>query len=145
KIAMGDMHIVPAPQCVQALLKIYGPRQNGAAFVVTAVPSELELPMDPHQNSNAISPLYTAMPRNDAFSTTTLNVAYIGDTKIMQSIGSSVTDNTQTLIKAVGGLATAAAGLARLAPPPPAEHTQPRVEQAELATIPVTVANNRWV
>jgi hypothetical protein len=140
KIATGDMHIVPAPQCVQALLTIYGPKQNGAAFAVTAVPSELEIPADPHQHSSTLSPLYVARPRNDAFSTTTLNVTYAGDTKIMQSIGSTVTDNTQTLIKTVGSVVTAAAGLAALAAP---KGGQPPV--TVLATIPVTVADNRWL
>jgi len=145
KIATGDMHIVPAPQCVQALLSIYGPKQNGAAFAVTAVPNELEIPADPNQHSSTLSPLYVARPRNDAFSTTTLNVTYVGDSKIMQSVGSTVTDNTQTLITTVGGLATAAVGLAALAAPMggAGAHVQPQI--ALLATIPVTVADNRWV
>jgi hypothetical protein len=139
KVAVGDQQILPAPQCVQARINIIG--TTDVNLQATAVPSEFEIPADPHTVSTTISPLYTMHPRNDVFSTTTLQVTYLGDTKIMQSVGSTVTDNTQTVIKAVASVATAAAGAAVLLGAPLGAPPQPR----SIATLTVTAADNRWV
>jgi hypothetical protein len=143
--ATASLKIVPVPQCVQANVGIYQidgrpPSISGGSLQAVAAPSEFEIPNSIHQTSTVLSPLYTAKPRNDALSTTTLNVSYLGDSRIMQSVGSTVTDNTKATIDAVAGVAGAfvKGGLAPLKP-------QAVPQPVRITTFSLTVADNRWV
>lgn len=63
-------------------------------------------------------------------------MTYLADSKIMKSVGSTVTDNTQAFIKSVAGVAAAIkpiAGLAAAVPPGPQTTT----------TLTVIAADNR--
>jgi hypothetical protein len=137
-IATGPQKGWPIPTCGTATITLYSSNQYAQPpdLAVTAVPTELDYPTAPGMPATTESTLYRATGADDLLSTTALKVTYLPNTKIIQTIGTTVTDHVVDDIKTVTTIAAAAAAFA--APSAPTE-----TAEYKLAVLTVRVADNR--
>jgi hypothetical protein len=150
-IKTGTHKSFPIAACRTGLLSIGG--VNASAGMIAAVkkskvqivPTELAIPASVGTPARSYSTLYRMAGVNNWMSTTALEVTYLPDTSLVKSIGSTVTDNVQTTLKSITALASSAAALAAFAAPAPQSVRPVPPAPLEIATFPVTIADNTFI
>ncbi len=120
----GPQKAWPIPTCGTATIRILSRNRNAVLPDLTwaAVPTELDYPAAAGSPAKTNSTLYRATGVDNVFSTTSLKITYIPNTKLVSSVGTTVTDHVVDDITTAATIATAVAGVAALgvvAPTPP--------------------------
>lgn len=109
-IKNGSLSAWPIPACGTATVTIYAADDATLPDLnVTAVPTELVYPAALGDKVKDYSELYRATGVDNLGSTTALKVTYLPNTKIIQTIGTTVTDHVVDDVKTITAVATAAA------------------------------------
>jgi hypothetical protein len=115
-ITSGSLGAWPIPTCGTATVTLYVLDNTVTLpdFTVTAVPTELAYPSAAGQKAMTASTLYRATGVDNLGSTTALKITYLSNTKLIASVGTTVTDHVVDDIKTITAVATAAASFVTL-------------------------------
>lgn len=119
-IKSGPQQAWPIPTCGTATVTLLTSNKKATLPDLTwaATPTELDYPTEAGKPSTVNSTLYRATGIDDLRSTTALKITYVPNTKIVSTIGVTVTDHVVDDITTITTIATAAAAFAAVAPPP---------------------------
>jgi hypothetical protein len=113
-IQNGPLKAWPIPTCGTAMVQLFTTTKGMSYPDLTfaATPTEYDYPVTAGVASSTYSPLYRATAVDNFFSTTALKITYVPNTKLVSSVGTTVTDHVADVVTTVLSVATAVAPLA---------------------------------